>query len=123
MIEEKILKQIVSLSDGNPGAATVLGEMAQGGPNIRPYFDWMEKSNLSGPLIWVAYKDMFNFKIIELLVWLSIEMERTNRKYEIHQYEGICRRCKKDTYITAIVKKFDYYICFGCREKQAKAGK
>lgn len=52
-------KRLVRLSEGNPGAITVLTRIVTSVPDeqITPIFDEIEKQELTGPKLWIAFKD------------------------------------------------------------------
>src|SRR5712672_2980276 len=51
------ISSLLSLAQGNPGAATVLGKLLQDGP--QGYMDilHLDDMGMKGPQIWVAWKD------------------------------------------------------------------
>lgn len=55
------MSRIVNLSEGNPGAVTVLGTLVKEKPEDAPHvLDQIEQMNLGGPRIWLGYKDYCN---------------------------------------------------------------
>lgn len=62
--KEQIVSHVQDLAAGNPGAARVLGEL---GAHVDKHanhfedpldlFETLDKMNLKGPALWVAYKD------------------------------------------------------------------
>lgn len=65
----------VKLSEGNPGAATVLRELMW----YSKWFEmlqYMERTGLKGPAIWILYKDTYHRNIEEFVKHLSHEMAK-----------------------------------------------
>jgi hypothetical protein len=54
---DSIEDNIVSLSDGNPGAVTVLTQIVQNDPDPREIFNTLDDMNIYGSRIWLGYKD------------------------------------------------------------------
>lgn len=52
-------RRLVTLSEGNPGAISVLSMivMQVTDAEVMPILDEIEKQELTGPKLWVAYKD------------------------------------------------------------------
>lgn len=55
-------RRLVRLSEGNPGAISVLTQIVTtvADSQIAPIFDEIEKQELTGPKLWIAYKDYGN---------------------------------------------------------------
>ncbi|MFC4440095.1 MULTISPECIES: hypothetical protein [Natrialbaceae] len=52
------MDRFVALSEGNPGAATVLGAIVKQRPGeVEQVIETLEELNMGGPRIWLGYKD------------------------------------------------------------------
>lgn len=78
-----MIDRIVALSKGNPGAATVLGHMRAILPptDLEHVIKYMEKEQLTGPDIWVLYKDTHGQNIAKFTVDL-IQKSGALKDYE-----------------------------------------
>lgn len=54
---DSIKDNIISMSDGNPGAITVLTQMVKEDPDPRELFNTLDDMNMYGPRLWLGYKD------------------------------------------------------------------
>lgn len=54
---DNIKDNIVSMSDGNPGAITVLTQIVNTDPDPRELFKTLDEMNIYGPRVWLGYKD------------------------------------------------------------------
>ena len=82
-----IIETLVLMSEGNPGAATVLGNLSQTDPLLALGLDDM---NIRGQQVWVGYKDHCEEdmdKFIEAIKARDSEMVDTINKNCIYQSE------------------------------------
>jgi hypothetical protein len=75
---ETIVSISIKLSDGNPGAATVLAKLVkhcveQNPPvDFIPYLAFLDKNKITGSQIWVLYKDYCGSKIEDFHIMLQL---------------------------------------------------
>lgn len=75
-LDSTTVDAIISMSDGNPGALTVLGELAK----TPAYFIDMchlDDEHIYGSDIWIGYKDVCNFDINK---FIEMARNRTLKK-------------------------------------------
>lgn len=51
------MERIISLSEGNPGAATALSRLAATQDDFESLLENLEEHDMHGPYIWVGFKD------------------------------------------------------------------
>jgi len=109
------IKQYMTLADGNPGAATVLGEFSLYDGDIQIYLDWFERKEIVGPKLWILYKDMCGSNVIKVMKWVDNEKKLSRKKYEIEKIENKCQTCKKESAQITIVPDFVIEKCYRCK--------
>ncbi len=84
----KLEDAMVSMSEGNPGALTVLMQlMKKLGPEGAIMMAWLDDLELYGPAIWGAYKNVCNCDINVLAE--RLRHDRRGLRDEVLKLEGI----------------------------------
>lgn len=57
--DSSVKDNLISLSDGNPGALNVLTQVAdhKSGQELESFFKTLDEMNMYGPRIWLGFKD------------------------------------------------------------------
>lgn len=53
----ELLNRLTEMSEGNPGAATALGQLVKTQPDATDLLDTLEVHDITGPYVWVGFKD------------------------------------------------------------------
>ncbi len=66
---DAIAAQLITMSEGNPGAITVLSRVVTNVPKeqVKEIIAEIEKQQLTGSKLWVAYKDHCNSNVDQLV--------------------------------------------------------
>lgn len=86
---------MTKMAEGNPGAATVLGEIMKARPDTwRVYVGHLDDMNIRGSQIWIAYKDYCGRDIEKF--FLKIGTRDADMIAMINERSGISHRAYRD---------------------------
>ena len=71
-MNKELLDKMISLSEGVPGAVTVLAQLYGEDMDGLVYIIDLEEQDIKGSNIWIAYKDVYDYDINKMKIGLRL---------------------------------------------------